>query len=226
MEIAPDFYSYFQAALPLLEVDRTVWAVSSWNDNGQAQFVGEPRELVRADFFPGLGWGTSKRIWRELKRKWPGGYWDDWMREPPQRLGRVTIRPDISRTRNFGAHGASDGLFFDQYIASNKLNEQAVDWAAENLNYLVKANYDRFFFPAVHQATVITKLDQIRTSGGQDYRIQYSSLQQYEGMAERNGLMSDSKAGVPRGGYRDVVLIRYRGNRVFYTPSLDRIPQG
>jgi len=75
MEISRDFYTYFQAALPLIEADRTVWAVSSWNDNGQDKFVSDPRELVRSDFFPGLGWGTSKSIWNELRATWPGGYW-------------------------------------------------------------------------------------------------------------------------------------------------------
>ncbi|KAL5189264.1 Alpha-1,3-mannosyl-glycoprotein 2-beta-N-acetylglucosaminyltransferase [Glycine soja] len=38
MEIAPDFFDYFEAAASLLEKDKSIMAVSSWNDNGQKQF--------------------------------------------------------------------------------------------------------------------------------------------------------------------------------------------
>ncbi|KAG6486564.1 hypothetical protein ZIOFF_055141 [Zingiber officinale] len=34
MEIAPDFFDYFEATSTLL--DKTIMAVSSWNDNGRA----------------------------------------------------------------------------------------------------------------------------------------------------------------------------------------------
>ncbi|GLJ39952.1 hypothetical protein SUGI_0817150, partial [Cryptomeria japonica] len=39
MEISPDFFEYFEVAASLLEKDNTLMAVSSWNDNGQKQFV-------------------------------------------------------------------------------------------------------------------------------------------------------------------------------------------
>lgn len=69
MEIAPDFFDYFEAAATLMEKDkfvfltktpksctqriilfttfhsnycRSIMAVSSWNDNGQEQFVHDP----------------------------------------------------------------------------------------------------------------------------------------------------------------------------------------
>ncbi|KAL5562327.1 hypothetical protein UlMin_032074, partial [Ulmus minor] len=42
MEIAPDFFSYFEAAAALLDKDKSIMAVSSWNDNGQKQFVHDP----------------------------------------------------------------------------------------------------------------------------------------------------------------------------------------
>uniref|UniRef100_A0A0D9VN47 Alpha-1,3-mannosyl-glycoprotein 2-beta-N-acetylglucosaminyltransferase n=1 Tax=Leersia perrieri TaxID=77586 RepID=A0A0D9VN47_9ORYZ len=43
MEIAPDFFDYFEAAAKLLDNDKTIMAVSSWNDNGQKQFVYDPK---------------------------------------------------------------------------------------------------------------------------------------------------------------------------------------
>ncbi|RZC14279.1 Alpha-1,3-mannosyl-glycoprotein 2-beta-N-acetylglucosaminyltransferase [Glycine soja] len=103
MEIAPDFFDYFEAAASLLEKDKSIMAVSSWNDNGQKQFVHDPLpihslhaptasetatpplvndrvepqtrdELYRSDFFPGLGWMLARSTWNELSPKWPKAY--------------------------------------------------------------------------------------------------------------------------------------------------------
>jgi len=74
MEIAPDFFDYFEAAAKLLDNDKTIMAVSSWNDNGQKQFVNDPKALYRSDFFPGLGWMLTKSTWLELSPKWPKAY--------------------------------------------------------------------------------------------------------------------------------------------------------
>ncbi|KAK1324901.1 Alpha-1,3-mannosyl-glycoprotein 2-beta-N-acetylglucosaminyltransferase [Acorus calamus] len=41
MEIAPDFFEYFEAAANLLDSDKTIMAVSSWNDNGQGSSMGQ-----------------------------------------------------------------------------------------------------------------------------------------------------------------------------------------
>ncbi|KAF3771796.1 Alpha-1-3-mannosyl-glycoprotein 2-beta-N-acetylglucosaminyltransferase [Nymphaea thermarum] len=47
MEIAPDFFDYFEAAAKLLENDKTIMAVSSWNDNGQRQFGSSMGQFFR-----------------------------------------------------------------------------------------------------------------------------------------------------------------------------------
>lgn len=48
MEIAPDFFDYYDIFLTLLNVtcDRSIMAISSWNDNGQKQFVHDPCKLL------------------------------------------------------------------------------------------------------------------------------------------------------------------------------------
>ncbi|KAJ0076935.1 hypothetical protein Patl1_35729 [Pistacia atlantica] len=74
MEIAPDFFDYFEAAAALLDKDKSIMAVSSWNDNGQKQFVHDPYVLYRSDFFPGLGWMLTRTTWDELSPKWPKAY--------------------------------------------------------------------------------------------------------------------------------------------------------
>ncbi|KAF6161879.1 hypothetical protein GIB67_002589 [Kingdonia uniflora] len=69
MEISPDFFDYFEAAATPMDKDRTIMAVSSWNDNGQKQFVHDLKGLYRSDLFPGLGWMLTKVTWDELSLK-------------------------------------------------------------------------------------------------------------------------------------------------------------
>ena len=99
--MAPDFFEYFAATAPLLYQDSSLLCVSAFNDNGQAAYASDASALYRTDFFPGLGWLVTRRLWEELGPKWPDamGFWDDWLREPPQRRGRACIRPEASRRR-------------------------------------------------------------------------------------------------------------------------------
>ena len=66
----------------------------------------------------------TRNLWKELGPKWPNeaGFWDDWLREAPQRRGRASIRPEVSRTFTFGAQGTSVGLFYRKYLANIELN--------------------------------------------------------------------------------------------------------
>lgn len=97
LEVAVDFFQYFSAMAPLLDADDTLLAVSSYSDLGQPAFVGDPRQVHRSDFFPGLGWMLNRRVWKQdLGPKWPDSFWDDWLREPPQRKGRHILRPEVS----------------------------------------------------------------------------------------------------------------------------------
>ncbi|PIK61152.1 putative alpha-1,3-mannosyl-glycoprotein 2-beta-N-acetylglucosaminyltransferase [Apostichopus japonicus] len=107
LDVAVDFFQYFAATHHLLLEDDSLWCVSAWNDNGKSDKVKDPEMLYRSDFFPGLGWMMTKKVWQELESKWPTGFWDDWMRHPDQRKDRACIRPEISRTDTFGKEGVS-----------------------------------------------------------------------------------------------------------------------
>lgn len=67
MELAPDFFSYFQATSALLDIDSSLFCVSSWNDHGQSQFVQNETQLYRSDFFPGLGWMMVSSTWKDVR---------------------------------------------------------------------------------------------------------------------------------------------------------------
>ena len=67
MQLAPDFFTYFQATAPLLDRDPSLYCVSSWNDHGLERLVSDPLQLYRSDFFPGLGWMLTNAVWQDVK---------------------------------------------------------------------------------------------------------------------------------------------------------------
>jgi alpha-1,3-mannosyl-glycoprotein beta-1,2-N-acetylglucosaminyltransferase len=93
--------------------------VSGFNDNGKPKFVANASHVLRSDFFPGLGWMLSRRLWTELQPTWPAGFWDDWMRQPQVRRGRSCLRPEVSRSKPNcgGEEGVSQGLFCEHIEA-------------------------------------------------------------------------------------------------------------
>lgn len=67
MELAPDFFLYFEATSLLLSSDPSLFCISSWNDHGQARLVQNESALLRSDFFPGLGWMLTRDFWAEVR---------------------------------------------------------------------------------------------------------------------------------------------------------------
>jgi hypothetical protein len=59
-------------------------------------------------------------------------WWDDWLRHPDQRKGRACIRPEISRTFNFGKKGVSGGLFYEDHIGKILKNEKKASFVGFN----------------------------------------------------------------------------------------------
>ena len=226
IRVSTDFFAYFEAAAPLLESDPTLLCVSAFNDNGQDAFPGDPRALHRSDFFPGLGWLLSRRLWDELGPKWPEarGFWDDWLRETPQRKGRASIRPEVSRTVTFGAVGTSVGQFYQKYLAKISLNVRKVDWVTEDLSYLKQQSYDALFTEWLDKATAVPNLESARKVAEQDREganlvLRYRDEADFVSMCKQLGLMEDLKAGVPRTAYHGVVLVRINGRRLFLAPG-------
>ncbi|XP_058795569.1 alpha-1,3-mannosyl-glycoprotein 2-beta-N-acetylglucosaminyltransferase isoform X2 [Phymastichus coffea] len=197
LDIAPDFFEYFLGTYPILKADPTLWCVSAWNDNGKSELIDSESThlLYRSDFFPGLGWMLTKKLWIELSSKWPQSYWDDWIRQPEQRKNRACIRPEISRTRTFGKLGVSNGLFFEKHLQYIKLNEQFIPFSKLNLTFLIKEYYDVSFVNKVYKSEVVSYTDLINEKVGFDesVRISYYTRQSYKNTARLFGLMDDFK---------------------------------
>ncbi|KAF8696600.1 hypothetical protein HU200_036213 [Digitaria exilis] len=228
MEIAPDFFDYFEAAAKLLDSDKTIMAVSSWNDNGQKQFVNDPKALYRSDFFPGLGWMLTKSTWMELSPKWHFTYWDDWVRLKEVHGNQQFIRPEICRTYNFGKHGSSLGQFYEQYLEPIKLNDVHIDWNSEDLSYLGEDNFVTKFGKEVASAIPLHGSDAVLKAHNMaaDVRIQYSDQEDFERIARQFGIFEEWKDGIPRTAYKGVVVFRYNSSpRRIFLVSPDSLHQ-
>lgn len=227
LEVAPDFYEYFEATLPILKADSTLWCVSAWNDNGKNGLIDEtkPEMLHRTDFFGGLGWMLTKELWNtELSAKWPKSYWDDWMRQPAQRRGRACIRPEISRTKTFGKVGVSNGLFFDKHLKFIVLSSTPVPFMSHDLSYLLKQNYDPAMDRTVNRDAPVVSLLDLKNGGVKQHkavRVVYHTKEVFKKMAKSLGIMDDFKSGVPRMAYRGTVATMFRGQRVYLAPGLN-----
>ena len=217
MELSPDFFGYFEAAGKVMDADPSVYAVSSWNDNGQKIHVSDERRLYRSDFFPGLGWMLHKALWRELAPKWPDSYWDDWMRLSDVRKGRESIRPEVCRTFNFGEVGSSKGQFFRAYLREIKPASERIDWDEESLAYLDGKAYEDRVRQSLASATIIDSPTQVRlvppeNAAANVYKVIYASERDFNSLAKRFGVFAEWKDGVPRAGYRGVVTFKmYQG---------------
>eukprot|EP00271_Cylindrocystis_brebissonii_P006016 TRINITY_DN1853_c0_g1_i1.p1 TRINITY_DN1853_c0_g1~~TRINITY_DN1853_c0_g1_i1.p1 ORF type:complete len:649 (-),score=114.62 TRINITY_DN1853_c0_g1_i1:396-2342(-) len=219
MDLAPDFFSYFEATADLLDTDDTLLAVSSWNDNGQEQFVSDPGLLYRSDFFPGLGWMLRRALWDELESKWPKAYWDDWLRLEANRRGRQTIRPEICRTYNFGETGSSNGQYFGAYLRTIRLNDVMIEWTTKDLSYLLNVNYPDFFVEGLHAAQGAANAAEVVGASEpltSDVFVGYTDERDFQGIAKQFGVFEEWKDGVPRTGYKGVVVFRFRGKRQVY----------
>jgi len=227
LEVSPDFYDYFEAALQVLKKDPSLWCVSAWNDNGKKGQIDETRPdlLYRTDFFGGLGWMMTRKLWQEeLMAKWPKSYWDDWMRQPAQRRSRACIRPEIGRTKTFGKIGVSNGLFFEKHLKYIHLNQDFYPFTKHDLSYLERENYDVQMAKEMAELPVYNVRELPALAGKPDppkaVKVIYKSKSDFKGAVKILGIMDDSKSGVPRMAYKGVVPTFYRGIRVYLSPGL------
>uniref|UniRef100_A0A7S4EHE9 alpha-1,3-mannosyl-glycoprotein 2-beta-N-acetylglucosaminyltransferase n=1 Tax=Pseudo-nitzschia australis TaxID=44445 RepID=A0A7S4EHE9_9STRA len=219
IEVAPDFFSYMESTSTLLDNDPTLFAVSAFNDNGHLE-NGDPKRLLRSDFFPGLGWMMTRNLWKnELQSKWPNGYWDDWLRDPKQRKNRQVIRPEVSRTYHFGTNGGASKNQFGSILERVRLNEQAIRWDLEDLSYLENSKYENQYTKLVTSSKLVNTIAEAnRELAEYNVRIEYDNLSDFTRLADSLGIMNDEKASVPRTAYRGVVEARLGSTRLFLTP--------
>lgn len=135
----------------------------------------------------------------------------------------------VSRTLTFGENGVSQSQFFSQYLATVKLNEEAVDWAGEDLQYLQPSVWAKEFQEALEGAKVLKTLEEFHDAkcatasttqgGGESVKFEYGKFEAYPAVAHKFGYIDDAKAGVPRTAFEGVVTVVHNGCRKFAVPS-------
>ncbi len=99
---SPDFYEYFRAVAPVLDEDPSTFVVSAWSDNGFKGRVMDKYALRRTDYFPGLGWMLTRRLYKsELEAQWPREHWDHWLRSAAINKNREIVFPQVLRCMMF-----------------------------------------------------------------------------------------------------------------------------
>ncbi|KAG8474007.1 hypothetical protein CXB51_034120 [Gossypium anomalum] len=259
MEIAPDFLNTLRQLLPfltrticvllpsfftvlLLNHCRSIMAVSSWNDNGQKQFM---HFIAQISFLVSVGclldlYGMSyhqngqKHILLivisfciTLVHIDVFTYWDDWLRLKDNHKGRQFLRPEVCRTYNFGEHGSSMGQFFEKYLAPIKMNDVKVDWKSQDLSYLTEEKYAQYFADILKAAKPVPGTDPALMASNieGDIRIQYRDQSDFEYIAQQFGVFEEWKDGVPRTAYKGVVVFRYHPPRRVFLVGPDSLRQ-
>jgi alpha-1,3-mannosyl-glycoprotein beta-1,2-N-acetylglucosaminyltransferase len=222
VEVSKDFFEYMRGTAHLFDEDESLYCVSGFNDNGKPEHVSDPAALYRSDFFPGLGWMISRKLWSELNPIWPRGFWDDWMRQPDKRKGRSCIRPEVPRSRTTcGDDGVSGGQFCAEHLAAMRVSEDYVEWTKKDLSYLKKPAYDAYLRDLIGGAKAIRTVFEVDTlpQSVKEVKISYSSNDQVVGLEEQLDIMSDFKDGVPRTAYHGVISVRFKGRRLHLVAS-------
>lgn len=236
LQIANDFFGYMAAMAPFLESDESLLAVSAFNDNGFADTVSDPNRVLRSDFFPGLGWMLTRKLWtNELQLKWPSGYWDDWLRDPQQRQNRQVVRPEISRTFHFGVKGGASKNQFGKLLNHVHLNDQRVDWEKPSVpetshwaHYLQSAEtFQNYYWKLVNAADLATNMEHALESVEEtDARLEYQDYEDFQKLIKqlKQPLMDDEKAGILRTAYKGIVETRPLGKHIlFFTPRMEEL---
>eukprot|EP01026_Neomeris_dumetosa_P023967 TRINITY_DN2010_c1_g1_i3.p1 TRINITY_DN2010_c1_g1~~TRINITY_DN2010_c1_g1_i3.p1 ORF type:complete len:331 (-),score=30.33 TRINITY_DN2010_c1_g1_i3:326-1318(-) len=156
MLFSPDFLQLFKATSVLLDLDPSLWCISSWNDNGVKSLDWQSKRLFRTTFFPGLGWMIKQKLWAEIGGSWPLENWDHWMRLETTNLGRQCVAPEVNRNFNIGEKGANmNKSIYKRYLSKMAFNDNNPVWDFGDLSYLLKPNYEKIIKNKMAQATMM-----------------------------------------------------------------------
>jgi len=164
MVFSPDFLLYFAQLAYLYDADPSIYCITSWNDNGKQGLASDPTRLYRTEFFVGLGWLASRKMWEtEWHATWPREEWDWFLRDPAQRKGRECIYPEVSRNYNIGSQGVNMKMdMFTQYFKHTMVNSQPRVHLGDT-SRLIKANYDSQLEEELRQATPVSSIEELKT---------------------------------------------------------------
>ena len=233
-----DFLQLFEETAWLIEAepDKT-YCVSAWNDNGLKDVVRQNEKgksnLLRTGYFPGLGWMTTRKVWLDLRLRWPDKPttgWDHWIRLSTSMNKRECIYPEIPRTKHVSTHGtnvnSADAVQkFERYAFINDISSTNDRTEFIDTQKLLDANYNEHMKVLVkhaHRVKHVSEVEYHQLDHNKDSDDSLSFLilynrEDYEHLAPRIGLPRTQS----RGWYRGIVQTflrtssKYKGRRLF-----------
>lgn len=215
LQIEGDFFSYLEACREILDLNSDLLAASAWNDNSHLNHS-DVYGIQRTDCFPGLGWLIQRDGWDYLESKWPTAFWDEWLREPTLLAGRQFLRPDVSRVTNFGRSGTGSSVFFEQYIETNSVQKDQLDWTKLDKDSFQYANYRDLLMERIDQAQCVSEPKAEATS---DIKIYYQSRDHFNELAESVGALPGFRPHAPRAAFEGVVILGHGNFYLYLVPE-------
>lgn len=232
--VSPDFFDYYNQLVPILRADKTLFSASAWNDNGYGHAAKDPKMIYRTDFFPGLGWLMSRKMWQDVvEPAWPkccqGYSWDLFMRDVLKGRGLDTLYPDVSRTYHIGKTGANvfnefyNGYFREHVLASEPHCE------LEGLDKLGPKSYSELISDLIAKARLVDHdedpCDQHFIVEGDEllvlYYYQRDSSETRQAMAVA-GCLHLWNVDRVRGMFNGVLRTHFRGNQLLLVGSMTK----
>ena len=201
-------------------------AISAYNDNGFVDMVRDSDKVLRTDFFIGLGWLASRRIFMgEWEKRWPKTHWDHWVRDPAQSKGRSCVFPEVPRVYHIGREGTHAGqIDFDGLFTNIAISTTPYDPYID-VSSLFKPKYDAQLKEAVLAAQSLSSVEKINeVPSGADVAIWYqgrasSDEKSWGPVAKYFGLWSS----VPiRGAYQGVLQFWWNWRHIYLIGSWAR----
>lgn len=218
MRVSDDFFEMFEVLAPLLDIDPSLWCISSWNDNGFRSFELPKDKFFRSSYFPGLGWMLKRSMWEELSPIFPQDNWDHWMRATTTSRHRECISPWVSRNYNIGVGGAtSNEEFYAQFLEPIVLYRGPALNYGENLTYLLNRNYFTDMEERIRSvpsqnivpAPMVTTLSSGLFGKGKSYLVYYAH-EEFDMLGQSLGIHP-----TPRSSYRRSQWLKFEGADIF-----------
>lgn len=126
-------------------------------------------QLLRTDYFPGLGWMMPRKLWSELGASWPNTHWDHWMRDPLRHKGRSCVFPEVPRDYHIGVKGTfMDDFHHKAYFADIGYNkDESFNWRGDEWKGVVKATYDNDLKEGIGGAKELNSLADFENVSGE-----------------------------------------------------------
>jgi alpha-1,3-mannosyl-glycoprotein beta-1,2-N-acetylglucosaminyltransferase len=127
------------------------------------------------------------------------------------------IRPEISRTYHFGTEGGASLNQFGNMMKHVILNDEPVNWEAEDLSYLESPVYERDYEALVMGSQLASTLaEALKLLETGNVRLGYEDFAEFHRYAGSLRIMDDEKAMIPRTAYKGIVETRPEGDNLLF----------